>query len=212
MLELYKARRDGDTERELNILDQNIDLLNDPKYTGQFLQLLDRANNVPETDEMRRNDFAMEERWMNGGGTPELAGQLAREMYTAPPGKYTKGGIATMMKRWMNGESGESYLKPAREDFNTALSYNSEAMNVGFAEFYPYVQQMDGKGNPIPALTRDGKQTQEGLAQEAFFKQEVRDRYYEKWQKRDPAKWDKDKLCLSQFRKLSTKLVHLLAT
>ena len=201
-LEFFTAREEGRQGDAMAIFSANADLLNDPSNYPALIRMYKDSQQVIETDEMRRAGFAMEERYMDEGGTPQVAQQLFKEMITAPPGTYTAKDIEQMGARATSGRSMPSPLEPARQEFNSVEGTQREAGNVAFAEFYASAQLPDPKTKQVPPASDGKSYTPSGLRQRAIFDRLVRDRYYEKWTNRDFEKWDPDQAYIDSAKEV----------
>ena len=202
-LELFKAQQEGRQGDAMAIFSSAADLINDPSNFPELIRLFKGSQGVIETQEMRAAGFAMEERYMDEGGTQAVATKLFKEMITAPPGKYRAQDIEEMGRRAMSGQAMSSPLEPAREEFNQVQGTQDGAGKVAFAEFYNWAVPLNPKTKQRPpASDEKGRYTPSGLEQRAIFDRLVRDRYYEKWTNRVLEKWDPDQAYIDSTKEV----------
>ena len=189
-LKLFQLEAEGKHSEMLDHAMSHLELLEDPANYGPLIRAYKQSVQIVDSDEMRAAGFIMEEKYIDGGSTREVAAGLFKDMITAKPGTYTVKDIEEMGRRASLGGPQGSPLEPARKEYNAIAQIQRNDTDVRFEEFYGYAQSPPAPGKPVPPATNGGNYTATGQAQRAIFDELVRAKYYEKWQQRDPTKWD----------------------
>jgi hypothetical protein len=189
-LKLFQLEAEGKHSEMLDHAMSHLELLDDPANYSVLIRAYKQSQQIVESPEMRAAGFRMEEKYIDGGSTRDVAAKLFKDMITAKPGTYTVKDIEEMGKRASLGGPQGSRLEPARKEYNAIAQIQGNDTDVRFAEFYGYAQGPSAPGKPVPPATNGKNYTATGQAQKAIFDQLVRAKYYEKWEQRDPTKWD----------------------
>ena len=195
-LKLFQLEAEGKHSEMLDHAMSHLELLEDPANYGPLIRAYKQSVQIVDSDEMRAAGFIMEEKYIDGGSTREVAAGLFKEMITAKPGTYTKKDIEEMGKRASLGGPQGSPLEPARKEYNAIAQIQQNDKNVMFAEFYGYAQKPDKNG----ARPEAGSIAYQN--QDAIFERLVRAKYYEKWEQRDPTKWDPEQARRNAMREV----------